>query len=251
MSNLVGITELTPDVHPDSDNVTEGDWPILWDMELPPDVDAERVAVDMGQLRRIHAVADVAASFVEGYEGSESDEVSTGTCTDPFDSYLHGRVNLNATFGRPAVAHQVNEPELTRIADERAETSDKSRDQIWAELYDEAMRSSMTKAARQSLIGRQEKVPYSLELTSYWLTAMGLLGLAGGLTGAIPGADAVFGIATYTAGQAAPQLIRKSRTKGNEVLTRRVSLVPMNRQPDRYALTWALCKKSGLVRLAP
>lgn len=248
MSNLVSIAELTMNTHPDPDDVAESDLPILWDMEIPSDVDAEKIAVDMNRLERVQAVAALAASFVEGYEDPESDEVSFGACTDPFNSYLHGQINLNATFGRPAVTHQMNESELARLATKRSEATDKSQERIWAEIYDEAIRSSMAQAARQSLIGREHKVPYSLNVASYWFTGMGALGLAGGLTGALPGADAVFGIAAYTTGQAVPQMARKSRTRGDEELARRVSIVPMNRQPDRYVLTWALCKKSGLVR---
>jgi hypothetical protein len=250
MSNIVSIAELTPDTHPNPEHVTEGDYPLLWDMELPPNVDAERITVDMRRLGHIHAVGGMAASFVEGYEDAGSKEISVGSCTDPFDCYFDSISLKNATFGRPAVTHQMNELTLAARTEQRFQAADTSKEEVWAELYDEAIRSSMVQAARQSLMGRKERVPYLLNFSSYALTGVGIIGLIGGLAGVIPGGSAVFELGAYTAAQAGPQMIRKNRTKGKETLPRRVSIVPMNRQPDRYALTWALCRKSDLVRVA-
>lgn len=254
MPNLVSIAELTPNTHPDWHNITQGDRPILWDMELPSGIDAERIGIDMGRLRHIHAAGAIAASFVEGYEEVGSEEVSVGSCRDPFDCHAPGwkSVSLNATFGEPAVTHQVNVAELTKQADASMRTTDISPEMIWAELYDGAIRGSMVQAARQSLMGRKKGVQKVLTTSSYVAAGAGIVGVVGGLAGLVPGEAAFCFITAYASSQAAPQVVpAKARTEGDTTLSRRISIVSMNRQPDRYAVTWALCKKSGLVRVAP
>lgn len=180
MSEFVAITNL-PDVHNISldDMVAHKLPPLLWDLHVPPAVDAERLEVNMTMLKRYQRVGAISSSAVLEYQG-ETTQFTPGIAGINADGSaiatksgvlnraerskgeLFDDLNIpprfSGEYGRPLMLHKINKAELaSKISDEVREHG-KTREQAWARQLDLGMRESFRKGGKEHLVLRGGEV---------------------------------------------------------------------------------------------
>lgn len=255
MSKLMSISELS-----ERERVTP-DLPMVWDFQLPPHVDAERLQINVSRLRLLHRIGAFAASLVTSYNGEVSEYTPGITGINADGSALVGKAGVakksdkskgayadiadeycNENFGTTVAVHQLNKPELASQVADRKQASEISEEKAWANQLDEALRHSMRQSARDHLTRRNYA---GLRAVGYWNGVYGVLGTIGAIAEVRP----TIGLGVYAFLQTVPELERAARIKFfNENPNRRFSLFPSIVQPDRYAAVNGLARVSGLVR---
>jgi len=179
MPEIVPVTHFT---EPADENIAA---PVCWDVSLPPSIDANRIGINMGRLRKLHRLGGIASSVVTSYQGPREEytpDISgvnadgtavaarTGTLKKAEDS----RTGLQEAFDqriRPPynkiiASNAVNKAALAdRVSDKvRAGASDP--EEIWAVELDKIIRSSLRYAAKRNLVGRS---PLAIRAVESWI----------------------------------------------------------------------------------
>jgi len=260
VSQLPSFTEFDPEIHRMS-----------WDFQLPPVVDAERLVVNAGALRRIQTIASFSRVHVHEYVGdtSEYDASITGihangTATAGATKLVKkaetGNANLQDDYISPpeskfmnsyfktAPVLRLNKPEIASRARDSINAG-QLREKAWADELSAALHQSMTAAARQHLMAR---TPTSTKIIhaigSSPLIGFPISHIINSGSEHLPGDVINFGLCyglllLFNSSQIA-------RSLGDAHLKdRRWSLNPYNGwQPDRYLATVALSSVSPLIR---
>ena len=232
---------------------------LLWDFNLPSNVDSERIVVNGKALRRLQRVGAVSCSIIREYQG----EVSTftpgingmqadgtalatkaghaekkplgeaKTAIDPSISKL-----IHGTNGRAVLIQSFNKPELASQVSDRVHTGSKTREQAWTERLNTAFEMTFRSGAREMLINQENK---PLRYLGYYLYSnIPILGIESFVNQEVNYYPAmlsgVYGI----------EFLRqalKARTVNESVTqNRRWSAFPYDYQPDRYLAVNALSR---------
>lgn len=246
----------------------DDDTSVTWDFRLPPHVDAERLVLDLGHLRRIMAVAALrsihigeyngqATTFTPGISGVDGQGTATAAVsgqlnpteisktyliddyTESADKFLmqyNGKTRVAAKLNRTAI--------VSNVVDLKRERG-LSSEAAWARQLNAALAESVRDGAREHLVGREES----------WFRKWFFRGGYSGLS-VMTGVDMYLEQtssrpATYLAigalWTAAHLAIEMNATKNKNLASeRRYSLTPFSgEQWDRYAAV------QGMTRIAP
>jgi hypothetical protein len=241
-------------------------------MDLPPHVDTERIMVNVSRLKFIHRAGAIAADLVMGYEGDVTEttpnivgvnadgsaiagksgvtkkaEKSKTNLIDPYEvesAYDGPLADYNATFGRTALVHRLNKPELASEVSDLVQHDGKSSEAAWAQVLDGAVRSSMREGGRQHLLYRSTAFTKVLA----GVTATNIAWFISGAVSLQPSAIDSFCGSVYMFAQMAPALKQRFMQRQGVDLERRLSIVPYDMQPDRYLAVDGLTRLPGLIK---
>lgn len=144
MQRFVNFSDL-PESLEVKDGRVDGPVPLVWDMDLPPHVDLERLQLNVPRLRAMHRAAAVTASVVTSHEGNVTETTPNIVGVNPDGSAIAGKSGvtkkakrsrqfnqgvdyIDSEFGWTALAHSINRPEAADMVVER--TSDGQTSEI-------------------------------------------------------------------------------------------------------------------------
>lgn len=168
MSNFVPITEIPSlDEAPDS--------LITWDFQLPPNVDAERVQINMDRIERISKIGYFLGHHVIGYQGEVSNVTPgfsginpDGTAqasgvansvkapvneTSLIDEYPEAPF-LMRRYHKTTAIHKLNKAEIVSRVVDRKRDKEVTSEVAWAEELNSAFAGSVRSASTQHLFDR-------------------------------------------------------------------------------------------------
>lgn len=259
MSEFVSISDL-PERLEIAGGTAQG-VPLLWDMQLPPHVDIERLQINVSRLRGLHRVGAMTASHVMSYEGDVTETTPNIVGVNADGSAMAGRSgvkkkaeqsrssyydleklpgHLSEIFGRPVMVHRINRPEAaSTVADMTREG--KTSEDSWGGVLDKALRFSLREGGRQHLTKR---APAFWRAFQYYIMANVVAGEVSQIS------EGQAGLAlpiTYMLAQSTHLGFRALlKSKGLES-KQRISVLPFAAQPDRYIALNALSRIPGLI----
>ena len=261
MSKFESVGNL-PRLHEvDGEKISSGKTPLIWDFELPPHIDQEKIVVNMAAVRRLHVVGAFTASIVRSYEGETTQFTPgiTGINPDgsaiasktgvtkkakPHDSDLFDPLDIPPSlaqqYGKPFVFHKLNRPDA---ADQAVDAIREGTDQhvAWANALNKSLKTSYSEMGKKHLTGRAD---------NFWKVFDGVVTLSL-LAGIISGDSLDLGI--YLGFKGINLGIQSSVLKrhyGNPLLDqRRHSLSYMGQfQPDRNLLLNTVLATSKVIK---
>lgn len=241
--------------------------PLVWGMNLPASIDAERVVVNMDALHRYQRVGAIGSSLVLEYQGDQTEftpgvsgingdgsamATKAGTIkkADQSQAEILDPITLPSfvvkEFGHPLMLHRLNKAEMVSKISDDVRAKGLSREEAWAKQLDASFRDSFRRGGSKHLkdrIGSLAVLDYTL--FSY-LGATVSLEVATGDALALAistGAWAGFHAAITTA-QAA---LLKHTTGSTHLREKRWSMFYANHQTDRYMALNAMSRFPGLI----
>jgi hypothetical protein len=231
------------------------DRPLYWGIELEPHVDAERIQVHEGRMRRMLQVSGLRSLIMK--------EVAVGDDFQPAMTYRRRPIasyenTLSITAGEHDVMKDFRWPTLTAtldrgtalqaVADRRERLHDDTL--AWGAVLDATTRKSLAGAAKEvmfptSTFGEKMNALSQSVMCSFYVTNIPNYtpdfknGLA--LQAAAAG---VYGI--FTAGSV---IANKKMSGSSHIGDKRWSLWPVDIQPDRYAVARGMIAAQHLIKV--
>lgn len=270
MAELTPVTELPTYGDIDAHNLL--DWnlpPVIWDYQLPPTVDAERLQLNVTALKRYHRVGAITTSIITQYEGDttqftpgigglSADGTAIASRTgvyipaDKSDPSVIDRLDMpsfmRSSFGRPIITHRLNRPELANAVTDTMQKGRTTREQAWADALNDALQDSFRRSGKEHLLNRCIKPLRYFDYAAYTVWGGSVAGTIA-LNDTVP----VLGIGIwagwhglFTAFQA---YSNKSVTGHHSIDEKRWSIFYGNQQSDRYLALNALIRVSDLIKV--
>src|SRR5665647_842313 len=182
MAEYKNITEL-PHVEDISiENFIDGDVPsLVWGLNVPASVDAERLVINMAALQRYQRVGAIGSSVVLEYQGEQTEftpgvsginadgsaiATSAGTIkkADKSKSDVIDPIGIPQyaaqEFGKPVILHYLNKAEMAQNISDIVRNRGQSHEEAWASQIDVSLRDSFRKSGREHLVGRDGRWRY-------------------------------------------------------------------------------------------
>ena len=145
------------------------DTELLWELQLPPALDAERILVNVDRLHRIHKLGGIGMSHVMGYQG-ERTEFTPGISGMNLDGTAVASragilkeaeesnsksykidARMRASYDLSLAVHEVNKAALADTISDKIKGS-KDREKVWASELDGILRSSLRAESKKILV---------------------------------------------------------------------------------------------------
>lgn len=172
MSKFESLSELPGLMDVDEQSLVNGHTPLVWDFNLPPHIDTEKLLINTRKIRQLHLVGAFTAGIVRSYEGEtttytpgvdgvnpDGSAIASKTCVehkaDSHDSNLLDIYNFSneysKSYGKPIVMHRINRPET---ADKAVDMIREGTDQheAWASSLDKSLKTSYQEMAKKHLL---------------------------------------------------------------------------------------------------
>lgn len=261
--DLVPVTELPSIDSIDSLEVDAPEQRCLWDFDLPPTLDAERIVVDMGRLKRVQRIGAVISNQIVSYQGDVTTVTpgingiqDDGTATaSSRASVQHAQRSqqlfmpelpcpTHESYGKFFLVNRLNKAEMvSRISDQKRQ-SNKSREQIWATELNDAFTESFAQGVRPYMVGHSHALRRIFHYGLYGLAAQDLaeLGTNGDSAFMLMYLPIWYGLMTGL------DSLENKKIYGDALLDRkRWSLFPSGHQTDRYLAVKALLAVAPIV----
>lgn len=145
---------------------------LVWDFNLPPLLDADRLVINTRRLALMQRIGGIATSVVQDYQGDRSDftpgiagingdgtalATKAGTYKEA-EAHKENKIDLfdrpmSARFGKIVSSHLLNKAEIAANVSEKVGKGI-TREQAWAEELDENLRTSIHQVSKENLTGR-------------------------------------------------------------------------------------------------
>jgi hypothetical protein len=250
---------------------TEEAIPLSWDFDLPSSVDTERIEINMAQLGRLQKVAAFSANHVFSFQGEVTEyhpiiqgmnidgtailarrllrtskpEPSKVELVDPHPDY-----GVMASSFSTDATHRLNKSEIVRVVSDIRNRTEKSNEQVWAEVLDDHLQDSIRDAARLHLLSRQHWTTRMIEVMP--LVGLSLISAIRVAEGRDPSEEFLENAAILSGmhilALSAMSVARKIGY-GETFLSERRWSAFMYMQPDRYLALDALTRAIPLVKV--
>jgi hypothetical protein len=258
----VPVSEL-PSAH-EVDEITQ----LTWDFNFPPTLDTERIVFNTRMLGRIQSAAAFRTTHVLSYEG-ERTEYTPGVSGINFDgtarATMSSQINraptvrtrnhdelaagpqtdeLMKSYFKTDTVNELNRTELAaKVADNQ--NDNKTREQKWASVVDNALKLSLRESAAQHLLKRQSMNVHVLDAfiygSSYGVaTAAAIEGNALLVSSIASGAIVIAAAQEITVKNMTGELLVPYRRWSTSILG--------GAQHDRYLLASSLTRAGTLIR---
>ncbi len=260
IANLLNLADVDP-----VDILDHALPPVIWNMYTPPEIDTDRIILNVSAVQRYHRVGAMSSSIVIEHQGDRTEftpgvsginpdgsaiatragvvqkaDKSRTACLDPLDI----PPSVRHIFGKPIVVHSLNKPEMAQNISSLVR-SGKSREAAWANQLDAGLRDSFRRAGKEHLMNRQPKLFNHLDYS--------LFGIWGGsiANDTLSGHATAFNAILWTSIQAAftgwEAVNLKRLTGSTHIDQKRWSLFFSGQQSDRYVALYGLSRVSRLI----
>ena len=265
IAELPGLTQYTY-----SDLLDQSAPPLLWELKVPPSIDAERIQVNMTRLASYHRIGAFSTSVVTEYQGErtvftpgvsginmdgsaiatkagvtqKADRSTNDLIQDPnVPSFLWNE------FGKAAALHNINKAELAQKSANKKLSShgDLTREKAWAIELDGALRESFRNVTKSHLVNQTGKIQRYVDYTAFsvWAGSYGIGLLESGGENALISPFIFLGTQTLFTSLAA---LRARHETGSTLLDKkRWSIFYSSHQSDRYIALNGLSRLPGLI----
>jgi hypothetical protein len=268
MSTYVPLTEFTVDNIQDPEHT-----PLIWNLSFPPNIEADKLCVNLNRLHAIQRAAGFVTSAFTEYQGDQTTFTPGVATMGPDGTATATRAGVatkaetqksfnisDSPLLRPhyqnlATVTQINKPEMTSKIADRIQAGEK-REKAWAKELDTVVRQSLRFSARAHLLKGDPR--HSKRGMNHWsqgVAALWTSGYVGDLNQLIVNHDngMALGIAgaLYALNVGTDSMANK-QLAGSSLIKRRRWSVSINEvQPDRYFITSALTRATGLIKYKP